>query len=81
MALINPAILMDPPCEPGCPRKRRRLDNLTPEERALRRLVSQSTINAFLLSISSRSNRTLEFSNTARDNYTMYQFPFTNVES
>lgn len=28
---------MDPPCEPGCPRKRRRLDNLTPEERALRR--------------------------------------------
>ncbi|XP_028396703.1 X-box-binding protein 1-like [Dendronephthya gigantea] len=37
MALINPAILMDPPCEPGCPRKRRRLDNLTPEERALRR--------------------------------------------
>lgn len=37
MALINPAILLDPPCEPGCPRKRRRLDNLTPEERALRR--------------------------------------------
>ena len=39
MALINPAILLDPPCEPGCPRKRRRLDNLTPEERALRRSV------------------------------------------
>lgn len=39
MALINPAILLDPPSEPGCPRKRRRLDNLTPEERALRRLV------------------------------------------
>jgi hypothetical protein len=42
MALINPAILLDPPCEPGCPRKRRRLDNLTPEERALRRFVRMS---------------------------------------
>ena len=42
MALINPAVLLDPPCEPGCPRKRRRLDNLTPEQRALRRFVKLS---------------------------------------
>ena len=45
MSLINPAILMDPPCEPGCPRKRRRLDNLTPEERALRRFVNYKVAN------------------------------------